>query len=283
MIKLKSEDEILQISQQADEIVDEADDQEFDKLVRTYSKVFEVDEKKEFGDILASIDSKKDIKISSSNADLLKIPDRGVKPLRLIEVSGGKIVLSKGSITNFKGDAIVNAANEACLGGGGVDGIISDAGGEALYKAREALPLKKIKSKTRKDGFRYVRCPVGEARLTIGGDLKSKYCIHAVGPNYAWCEAEEGHRLLRSAYKSVMQIVDKTEGINIVGFCFISGGVFRGRQSRDSIFALGIDTIKKTIKPGQEIHFIAYDDINVGTLLELVPLEEEVEKKDELI
>jgi hypothetical protein len=67
-------------------------------------------------------------------------------------------------------DAIVNAANTGCLGGGGVDGAISSAGGEDLYQARRALP--ELNS-------RGLRCKTGDAKITIGGDLNARFCIHA--------------------------------------------------------------------------------------------------------
>ena len=58
----------------------------------------------------------------------------------------------------------------------GVDGAISDAGGKALARARQALPVLDNKQ---------TRCPTGDAKITISGDLKARdYCIHAVGPNY---------------------------------------------------------------------------------------------------
>jgi hypothetical protein len=57
--------------------------------------------------------------------------------------SGATLVISQGSVVDFVGDVIVNAANESCLGGAGVDGAISAAGGAALYAAREALPVVK--------------------------------------------------------------------------------------------------------------------------------------------
>jgi len=285
MLNLESDEKLLEMSQQGNEIVEDEDDQEYAKLVRTYSKVFEVDEKKEFvQSISADLESKKKIKVSSFQSDLLKISDRGVVPLRVIEINGGKIVISQGSIINFKGDAIVNAANEYCLGGGGVDGLISHAGGKALYEAREALPVEivRVKGVDGKIFFKDVRCPAGEARLTIGGDLKAKYCIHAVGPNYAWHKVEEGNRILRSAYRSVMKVVEKTDGISSVGFCLISAGIFRGNNSRDSVIRQGFDTIMEMITPGQEIHMIAYTAIEVRILLELAPLEN-VKDKEELL
>ena len=83
------------------------------------------------------------------------------------------LVLATGSVVDFTGSAIVNAANEACLGGGGVDGAITAAGGKALAEARKALPIV---------NKRNTRCPTGECVVTISGDLKAKdYCLHAVG------------------------------------------------------------------------------------------------------
>ena len=83
------------------------------------------------------------------------------------------IVLGRGSVIDFTGSAIVNAANEACLGGGGVDGAITAAGGKALAEARKALPVLDKKR---------TRCPTGECVVTISGELKAKdYCLHAVG------------------------------------------------------------------------------------------------------
>ena len=83
------------------------------------------------------------------------------------------VAIAKGSVVDFTGSAIVNAANEACLGGGGVDGAITAAGGKALADARKALP-ELDKKRT--------RCPTGECVVTISGELKAKdYCLHAVG------------------------------------------------------------------------------------------------------
>ena len=76
----------------------------------------------------------------------------------------GKIAVTCGNIANFKGSVIVNAANQRCLGGGGVDAAITRAGGEGLRKAREALPSSSAG----------VRCPTGEAVRTTSYLILSK-------------------------------------------------------------------------------------------------------------
>jgi O-acetyl-ADP-ribose deacetylase (regulator of RNase III) len=87
------------------------------------------------------------------------------------------INIIRGDITKERCDAIVNAANEALAGGGGVDGAIHDAAGSALHDACKQFP---IVSTTRG-----VRCPTGEARVTPAfGRLQCTWIIHAVGPVY---------------------------------------------------------------------------------------------------
>mmetsp|Transcript_32401 Transcript_32401/g.85161 ORF Transcript_32401/g.85161 Transcript_32401/m.85161 type:complete len:163 (-) Transcript_32401:409-897(-) len=82
--------------------------------------------------------------------------------------------LASGSCVNFQGDAIVNAANECCQGGGGVDGAITAAGGPEMAKARAQLPVV--------EGTDEVRCRTGDAVVTVAGALPVMVCIHAVGP-----------------------------------------------------------------------------------------------------
>jgi hypothetical protein len=99
---------------------------------------------------------------------------RGVLPAFIAPLSCGAVfVVSQGSVVRFRGDALVNAANRGCLGGGGVDGAVNDAGGFLLEHARRALPIVSAP---------YIRCPTGEAKLTVGGALRVRFVIHAVGP-----------------------------------------------------------------------------------------------------
>src|SRR3989440_9297638 len=78
-------------------------------------------------------------------------------------------------ITTLQVDAIVNAANERMLGGGGVDGAIHRAAGRRLYDACKSIPEVRPG----------VRCPTGEARITPGFDLPAAFVIHTVGPVWA--------------------------------------------------------------------------------------------------
>ena len=80
----------------------------------------------------------------------------------------------QGDITTLEVDAIVNAANQVMLGGGGVDGAIHRAAGKELFDACLKVP----------EARPGVRCPTGEARITPGFKLPAKFVIHTVGPVY---------------------------------------------------------------------------------------------------
>lgn len=141
-----------------------------------------------------------------------------------------------GPIVEFNGDCIVNAANNMCLGGGGVDGAISDRGGERLYAARKALPL--LRPNTRVE--------TGYAKITIGGDLAAKFVCHAVGPDLRDAESKEDLRqglgLLRSAYTESLSVAS-AHGVRSIAFSLISSGIFRGHVSVDAILKIAIDSI----------------------------------------
>ena len=119
-----------------------------------------------------------------------------------------------GDITTLAIDAIVNAANETLLGGGGVDGAIHRAAGPGLWTECRALPEVRPG----------VRCPTGEARITGGHDLPARHVIHTVGPVWRGGDAGES-RLLASCYEQSLQLA-QANGITSIAFPAISCGVY---------------------------------------------------------
>lgn len=106
-----------------------------------------------------------------------------------------RLNLYRGDITRLATDAIVNAANETLLGGGGVDGAIHRAAGTELLDHCRALP----------EVSRGCRCPTGEARITPGFRLPARHIIHTVGPIWRGGNAGEP-ALLAACYRSVFEL-----------------------------------------------------------------------------
>ena len=118
------------------------------------------------------------------------------------------IEVVRGDITKLDVDAIVNAANSALQGGGGVDGAIHRAAGPELAKAGKAV----------------APCPTGEARITPGFRLPAKFVIHTVGPVYGRERGREAD-LLASCYRKSLELALEN-GVRTIAFPAISCGVF---------------------------------------------------------
>jgi O-acetyl-ADP-ribose deacetylase (regulator of RNase III) len=117
-------------------------------------------------------------------------------------------------ITTLPVDAIVNAANERMLGGGGVDGAIHRAAGPGLLEECRGLPEVRPG----------VRCPTGEARITGGHGLPARFVIHTVGPVYRGGDQGEP-ALLAACYRAALQLAREHE-LGSIAFPAISCGVY---------------------------------------------------------
>jgi O-acetyl-ADP-ribose deacetylase (regulator of RNase III) len=137
-----------------------------------------------------------------------------------------RISVLRGDITTLQVDAIVNAANERMLGGGGVDGAIHRAAGARLLDLCRALPEVRPG----------VRCPTGDARITPGFRLPAKYVIHTVGPVWQGGGANED-ALLASCYRTSLELAAR-EGITSIAFPAISCGVFMFPPERAATIAV---------------------------------------------
>lgn len=155
------------------------------------------------------------------------------------------ISLIRDDITTINVDAIVNAANNSLLGGGGVDGAIHHAAGPELY--RECLSLN--------------GCKTGEAKMTNGYRLPAKYVIHTVGPIYDEDNVKECERLLRNCYKNSLQLAIDNN-IKSIAFPSISTGVY-GYPFKDAS-KLALETVMDFIKE----HPNAFESIIFVTFLE---------------
>lgn len=124
------------------------------------------------------------------------------------------IEILQADITTLHVDAIVNAANETLLSGGGVDGAIHRAAGPDLLEACRAIPEVRPG----------VRCPTGEARITSGYALPADRVIHTVGP--VWHGGDRGEpELLAACHRNVLALAHE-HGIDSLAFPAISCGVY---------------------------------------------------------
>jgi O-acetyl-ADP-ribose deacetylase len=160
-----------------------------------------------------------------------------------------KIKVIKGDITKQEVDAIVNAANSSLLGGGGVDGAIHRAGGQAILE--ECKKIVAVKG----------RCETGNAVITTAGNLPSKYVIHAVGPVWHGGNNNE-EKLLGNAYYNSLKLAIENK-IETIAFPNISTGIYSFPKGKAAEIA--IRTVSDFLSENEKIKlvfFVCFDDEN---------------------
>jgi O-acetyl-ADP-ribose deacetylase (regulator of RNase III) len=126
-----------------------------------------------------------------------------------LRVGSAVLELVEGDITKQDTEAIVNAANNSLLGGGGVDGAIHRAGGPEIL------------AQTRKLGG----CATGDAKITTGGRLRARYVIHTVGPVSHRQDPRRAAELLASAYRRSLEVATQND-VHSLAFPSISTGAY---------------------------------------------------------
>ncbi len=164
-----------------------------------------------------------------------------------------KLGILQGDITKLATDAIVNAANESLLGGGGVDGAIHRAAGPKLLAECRSL-----------NG-----CKTGEARITQGYNLPAQWIIHTVGP--VWKDGESGEReALRSCYWECLKLA-VVHNIKTIAFPAISCGVYGFPVDQAARIAIGtaIDFLKTDGTSIDGVSFVCFGDEDYDVYVEV--------------
>ena len=159
------------------------------------------------------------------------------------------IEIVRGDITDERVDAIVNAANNSLLGGGGVDGAIHPTGGPAILEA-----TRELRATTLPDGL-----PTGQAVATTAGDLPAKWVIHTVGP--VWSASEDRGQLLQNAYRSSLRVAREL-GATSVAFPAISAGVY-GYPGPDAA-RVSVDALRGATTDVELVRLVAFDEAMHG-------------------
>jgi O-acetyl-ADP-ribose deacetylase (regulator of RNase III) len=149
-----------------------------------------------------------------------------------------RVQIQQADITTLQVDAIVNAANQSLLGGGGVDGAIHRAAGPDLLKECRTLG----------------GCPTGEARITKAYRLPARYVIHAVGPRY-----RDGHHgepeQLAACYRNSLELA-VAHAVKTIAFPAISCGIY-GYPIPDAA-RIAIDTVQTFLATDQTLEKIVF-------------------------
>lgn len=150
-----------------------------------------------------------------------------------------RLEVVRGDITAQETDAVVNAANRAMRGGGGVDGAIHRAGGPAVLEdCRRRFPR---------------GLATGDAGWTTAGDMTARWVIHVVGPNHN--RGETDRSLLTSCYVRALEVADEL-GARSVAFPLVSAGVY-GWPREDAI-ACAIEVFRSASTQVEEARMVAF-------------------------
>jgi O-acetyl-ADP-ribose deacetylase (regulator of RNase III) len=162
-----------------------------------------------------------------------------------------ELTVVQGDITEQDVDAVVNAANRAMRGGGGVDGAIHRAGGPAVLE----------------DCIR--RFPhglaTGDAGWTTAGSMAARWVIHVVGPNFRAGETDRS--LLTSCYSRALSVADEL-GARTVAFPLVSAGIYG--WPKDDAIAAAVSTLRSTVTSVEEARMVAFDATTYGALVAAV-------------
>lgn len=161
------------------------------------------------------------------------------------------LTVVEGDITQQPVDAVVNAANTAMRGGGGVDGAIHAAGGPAVLEdciARFPSGL-----------------ATGEAGWTTAGNLPARWVIHVVGPNYR--AGQRDRSLLESCYRNALRVADEL-GARTVAFPLVSAGIY-GWPKQDAI-EVAVSTLRSTPTSVAEARLVAFGRSAYDEIAEVV-------------
>lgn len=155
----------------------------------------------------------------------------------------GRVKLIQGDITTICTHAIVNAANNSLLGGGGVDGAIHSKAGPGLLEECRLIG----------------GCQTGEAVITEGHLLPASKVIHTVGPVWKGGNRDE-HRLLASSYRRCLEVA-RDNGISSVAFPSISTGLYRFPP--EEAVSIAVAEVKQFLENNllpTEVTFVTYDE-----------------------